>query len=534
LVPGKKPLHRYRFPKQETAIRAGKDVESATGRFGKVIAIDLTAHEVTIKRTAKSVDATSVFSATVIATQGMTESLLRLGAWVAEHGIDAPGEHRAARDLLLRRPPRLAGDEAPLQMTLLDAIDGPTLRRRGENAVDAASRLALALDGGVLAIQGPPGSGKTFTGARVIVDLVRSGRKVGVSAVSHAVIRNLLRAVAEADAGVRCSRKRGQDETQEEDPTAVADNDAALAAITGGEVDVFGGTAHMWAREEFAGAVDVLVVDEAGQMSLAMTLSASPAAHSLILLGDPQQLDQPIQAAHPEGAGVSALRHLLGDAKTLPPERGLFLDETWRLCPKIGSFTSEVFYERRLECRPGLERQALTGATPFAGAGLWFLGIEHEGNQSSSAEEVEAIAALTAALLHRAAFRDRNGAEHPLTWEDLLIVAPYNAQVSDLAAKLPEARVGTVDRFQGQEAAVVVYSMTTSSPEDAPRGMDFFFSPNRFNVATSRARAACILVGSPRMFEPECRTPKHMRLANAFCRYRELSTEVLPGALSRE
>jgi uncharacterized protein len=155
---------------------------------------------------------------------------------------------------------------------------------------------------------------------------------------------------------------------------------------------------------------------------------------------------------------------------------------------------------------------------------LWFVPVEHEGNQSSSPEEVERVAAIVGALLSGGiSWIDRAGESKRLARDDILIVAPYNAQVSALSERLPDARVGTVDKFQGQEAPVVIYSMATSSPEDAPRGMEFLYDLHRLNVATSRARCVCIVVASPRLFEPECRTPHQMRLANALCRYGELA-----------
>src|SRR6185503_1183740 len=201
----------------------------------------------------------------------------------------------------------------------------------------------------------------------------------------------------------------------------------------------------------------------------------------------------------------------------------------FRLHPDICRLTSELFYEDRLKPVPGLETQAILGGGPIAGAGLWFLPVAHEGNQSSSPEEVKEIAALVNRLLGSARWRTRDGTEQPLTLQDILVIAPYNAQVADLLERLPDgARVGTVDRFQGQEAPVVIYSMTTSSPADAPRGMEFLYSLNRFNVATSRARCACIVVGSPRLFEPECQTPRQMQLANACCRYLELARDLKP------
>jgi len=469
----------------------------------------------------------SVFAHKVVGTAVMAESLLRLAEPIAAHGLEGDGVNPAARDLLLRRPPRIAGH------------DGTPLARPNENGLDAARRLAAGLVEGTLAIQGPPGSGKTYTGARMIADLVRAGKRIGVCANSHKVIENLLEEVVEAAAelgiGARAMRKVSETSAPEERHPKIAEaetNEEARSALASRQVRVLGGTAWLWSRPEFAGSVDVLFVDEAGQLSLATTLAITPAAPALVLLGDPRQLDQPILGSHPPGTAVSALEHVLGEAATIPPDRGLFLEETWRLPPAICAFTSELFYERRLEPHAGLERQAVLGDGPFAGAGLWFAPVAHDANQSASREEVAAIAALVRSLLDgRTRWRDRHGVEAPLGPEDVLVVAPYNAQVADLAAHLPAGvRAGTVDRFQGQEAPVVIYSMTTSTAEDAPRGMEFLYDPNRFNVATSRAKCACIVVGSPRLFSPDCQTPRQIRLANAFCRYLEMAREVRPPA----
>jgi uncharacterized protein len=242
------------------------------------------------------------------------------------------------------------------------------------------------------------------------------------------------------------------------------------------------------------------------------------------MLGDPQQLEQPLQGTHPPGVDVSALQHVLGDHETMPAELGRFLNETWRLSPAICEFTSELFYENRLNPHAGLERQKLAGPTRFAGSGLWFVPAFHEGHQSRSNEEADAVKQIVDDLLQPGTFwTNMKGEDRPLCADDILIVAPYNAQVSSLAERLPHGRIGTVDKFQGQEAPVVIYSMTTSSAEDAPRGMEFLYSINRFNVATSRARCACILVANPRLFEPECRTPRQMKLANVLCRYLEMA-----------
>jgi superfamily I DNA and/or RNA helicase len=209
---------------------------------------------------------------------------------------------------------------------------------------------------------------------------------------------------------------------------------------------------------------------------------------------------------------------------TIGAEQGLFLGETWRLHPDICAFTSELFHENRRTAIPGLERQAIRSAGRIQGSGLHFLPVVHQGNQNSSPEEAEAIGKLVAEILGSwTTWMDRKGVESAVTLEDILIIAPYNAQVFDLKGKIPGGRIGTVDKFQGQEAPIVFYSMTTSTHADAPWGMNFLYSLNRLNVATSRARGLSVLVCSPALFEPECKTPEQMKMANAFCRYLELA-----------
>ena len=190
----------------------------------------------------------------------------------------------------------------------------------------------------------------------------------------------------------------------------------------------------------------------------------------------------------------------------------------------------------RLHPREGLEHQKIEGHPWLGESGLWFVPVRHEGNRNASAEEVECIAGIVDSLLQSGVnWIDDKGQNRPLRVDDVLIVAPYNAQVSDLFNRLPpKALVGTVDKFQGQQAPVVIYSMTTSSPEDAPRGMEFLYSLNRLNVATSRAQAAVIIVGSPRLLEPECRSPRQMQLANALCRYAEMAQAVEPALWTRQ
>jgi uncharacterized protein len=370
----------------------------------------------------------------------------------------------------------------------------------------------------------------------MICELVAAGKKVGITATSHKVVQNLLRSVEHEAKGRKLhARLAHKDEPdKDESPSSVRftnDNGEARALLASGEIDVLGGTTWLWTRPEFAKSVDVLFIDEAGQMSLANALAVTRAAHGLVLLGDPQQLDQPRKGVHPDGIAVSALEHVLGPGvKTMPPERGIFLPETRRFGSKICAFTSEVFYEGKLVPSPALdlERQALAGG-PIDGAGLFLVEVTHEGNRSASDEEVEVVARLAEHLLARGSkWIDAGGKTAQLESAHILVITPYNAQLARLADRLPErVEVGTVDKFQGRQAPVVIYSMATSSPELAPRGMEFLYSLNRLNVATSRAQCAAIVVASPRLFEPECRSPEQMKLASALCRFREMATIVV-------
>jgi uncharacterized protein len=300
-----------------------------------------------------------------------------------------------------------------------------------------------------------------------------------------------------------------------------------MRAGLGSHAQVGGATAWYWAREDEKDSVDVLFVDEAAQMSLANVLAISGAAKTLVLLGDPQQLDQPVQGSHPYGTDVSALSHLLYGEETIPDDQGLFLEETWRLHPSICAFTSELFYAGKLEAREHNAIQAIQTEGLISGAGLWYLPVQHEGNVNASPEEADAIERLVSDLLAGSpTWTDRENKTRPLTIDDILVITPYNAQVFEIQQRMPNLKVGTVDKFQGQEAPIAIYSTATSTPADAPRGMEFLYNLNRFNVATSRAKCVCVLVSSPDLMEADCRTPKQMQLANAFCRYRELATSI--------
>jgi len=523
---------RFRFPAQEMAIDVGDKAvwpipagpgEEPDTITAAVEALDLDDRTVVLSINEKAMQSlpTSVFKDPVVGAKSLEEAMLAFAEHIRDNGFDNDSPYAAASELLRARPPRRPG--------VTEA-----LRRDDEDAVQALVRLCNELDGGVLPVQGPPGAGKTTQGAKAILALAAAGKRIGITAVSHKVIDNLLVAVRKAD---NASSRPQHLHLVHKDDAHDGVGGVEFAKSSGEALDriapgtIVGGTAWLWAHPDAIARLDVLVIDEAGQMALAQALAAARAARNLVLLGDPQQLEQPTRGAHEDGADVAALVHLLGPAQaTLRAEQGLFLDRTYRLHPAVCAFTSEAYYEGRLQSNCGLERQRIEGATPFVGAGLFLVEVAHQGNQAQSLEEVDAVVAIARSLLQPSTtLTDADGKTRALEPKDILVVAPYNSQVSALRRALADAhvdRVGTVDKFQGQEAQVVIYSCASSSPEDAPRGMAFLYDPHRFNVATSRACSTVIVVANPRLFEPDCRTLEQMGWATGFCRFEEMAVKV--------
>jgi predicted RecB family nuclease len=521
-------VRRYRFQPQDHKFRPGSkpiDPDPRHGDFGapagEILAIDDVHGTLDLKVGPKRqpFHPTALIPGKPIPARAMQDALIRIADHVIEDGMEGPGPYRAVRELLMRRTPRVAGN-----------VMGERLVRDGESPLDAARRIAIALDETVLPIQGPPGTGKTYTGARMIVELVRRGKRVGIAAQAHKAISNLLREVCEAAAteGVAFRAIQKCDSGDEVDGhdgvRVVTENADVERALAEGEVDVVAGTAWLFAREQMEGTVDVLFVDEAGQMSLANVVAMGGSASSIVLLGDPNQLPMVSQGVHPDGAGASALEHVLDGATTLDDRRGLFLGETWRMHPDVNDYVSTAFYAGRLDAHPSTRVQRISSDDPLVdGTGVRFVPMSHEGNASRSTEEANRVADVVAGLIGRP-WTNRHGVTAPIAPRDLCIVAPYNAHVAAIAKALEERLgpteripVGTVDKFQGQEGAIAIYSMASSSRDDAPRDMDFLYSRNRLNVAVSRARAVAVVVANPRLLEANCRTPEQMRLVNALC-----------------
>jgi predicted RecB family nuclease len=388
------PTDVYSFPPQDCEIQVGDTVRTKSNKFGEVVDIDLANQLVRIKKTKKTAQdhpRCLYVDPTGPNTDVLADSLYRLGEYVRDYGIHDTGPYQCARDLLSRRSPRFTGGR--------NAIDFG-----GIDVVQTAEALALNLQDSVLAIQGPPGAGKTYTGSRMVYELVKRGKKVGITANSHKVISHLLHGVLEVAQkegikNVDCHQKVNEIPASPAPGVSYStENVSPLDALRSG-CSVVAGTAWMWARPDYFEAVDVLFIDEAGQMSLANVLAIAQCAKSVVLLGDPQQLEQPTKGSHPDGADSSALEHLLGGKKTISTEAGLFLEHTWRLHPAICRFTSEMFYDARLRSIAGLDVQRVAGATLFDHSGLWFVEVEHNGNRNRATEEVRAIEWLLRELL---------------------------------------------------------------------------------------------------------------------------------------
>lgn len=405
-------------------------------------------------------------------------------------------------DVLLRRTPR--------------QFSG-SLFNSGDSVKDITASL-MDSDGSYVAVQGPPGTGKTYVGAHVIADLAKAGWKIGVVAQSHAVVEHLMNSVKKIDSTIPLA-KRGQ--SAKSQPSYHHDDVAGWALGQSGGY-VIGGTVWTYSRDEIRLlGLDLIVIDEAGQFSLANSLAVISAAKRALLLGDPQQLPQVSQGKHPEPVNESVLAHLLGDKKTMPSELGYFLDTTFRLHPIIAKAVSRLQYEDRLHADARCERRSLEGIDP----GIHVIDVEHLGNTVSSIEEADELLARIPQLLGRNwTGVDSDGqptSPQPLGEEDILVVTGYNAQVRYLKSRLKAAgyhgiKVGTVDKFQGQEAPIVFVSMVTSSSEDLPRGIEFLLSPNRLNVAISRAQWACYILRSPHLAVMEPTSPDGMVMLGKF------------------
>ncbi|MDO9225269.1 MAG: TM0106 family RecB-like putative nuclease [Pseudomonadota bacterium] len=513
----------YSYPEQEFKLRQGDAClrTDTTQNFGKLGAIDEDQRLLEIRLSKKKGEdleiptAISISAGGPIDTTPIKEALFRL----ADGLLEDKGRFAAALDFLRKAPPRIRGHEP-----------GQPIIDESREALPQIVEAVVNLDHSTLFIQGPPGAGKTYTGSHLIAELIARGYRVGITSNSHKAIHNLLAGVEKrADergqnfAGIyKASSVAPDSEFKSRRIASVRSNDLVFLNMGNPHVQLFAGTAWLFSAAAFADQLDYLFVDEAGQVATANLVAMATSARNIVLLGDQMQLGQPIQGIHPGESGLSALDFLLEGRATIPPDQGVFLATTWRMHPDVCRFISDAVYEGRLYPEPKNAEQRLIlkpDAHPLLRpTGLVFVPAIHDACAQRSEEEARIVLALYQSLLAQS-YRDRDGREHPMTPENILVVAPYNMQVNLLRRTLPEdARVGTVDKFQGQEAEAVIVSMTTSNGDTLPRYIEFLYSKNRLNVALSRARCLALLVASPALADIPCATVEQMGLVNLMCR----------------
>ncbi len=505
----------YGFPEQDFKLRSGLQVRRCDNAApaGTIQALDEDRCTVTLRIGAKAPElplTLSIGPSGPINADAMRDALFRVGDALAA----GDGKFQAGFELLQRNLPRFVNGtpSGPLVLGKLPLV---------EEVAD----LVGSLDRSYLVIQGPPGSGKTYTASRVIVSLLQRGNRVGVAANSHKAVHNVLDAVEKHAAelafafdGIKKASRNNEDSVYE---GSFISSEFTNPEVAGAGAQLIAGTAWLFSDPQFEGALDYLFVDEAGQVSLANVLAMGTSAQNIVLLGDQMQLGQPSQAVHPGRSGLSALDFLLEEVATIPETQGVFLPDTFRMHPDVCRFISDAVYDGRLRSAPKTEQQRLeldvNAHASLQQTGLRFVAVQHDGCSQRSEQEATVVATLYENLLTQR-WIDCSGTVRQLTAADILVVAPYNMQVNLLKRTLgPEARVGTVDKFQGQEAAVVIVSMTTSSGEFLPRDIEFLYSRNRLNVAISRARCLALVIANPALLYVQCSTPEQMRLVNTLC-----------------
>lgn len=512
-------LYTYRYPEQEIKFSKGDAcirVDSLEG-VNSIESLDEEKRSVKLKvgNTKKLPKLLTISKSGPIQTSVLKDALLRF----ADSYIKEENRYQAIQALLSKELPKIQNHQLGLPI-----ISNET--EVTQQVIDAINNLQNSY----LFIQGPPGAGKTYTGSHVIVDLLKRGKKVGVSSLSHKAINNLLAAVdtLAQEQNIAFQGIKKSDNNRPETHF----NGKFIGNIFDNKIDIansnlIAGTAYLFARPEFDQQLDYLFVDEAGQISLANLVAMATSACNIVLMGDQMQLGQPIQGTHPGESGKSALEYLLGDEATIAPESGVFLATTWRMHEDVCRFISEAVYDGKLHPEPHNQKQRLilqpNAHKTLKTTGIGFLPVEHAGCSQRSEKEAILVKDIYQNLLQQS-YQDKNGNKHPMTADDILVLSPYNMQVNLLKRILPEdARVGTVDKFQGQEAQVVIISMATSSGEELPRDIEFLYSKNRLNVSISRAKCLALLVASPALMAVKCNTIEQIALVNTLCQLQDYS-----------
>ena len=514
--------HTFLFAEQETKLRTSTQATIAqTGNSVSKLEIDDVVRRVSFHNSTKNEPLPSQIAlgpGKPIPSKALVAAIFRF----ADTLIEGKYRYPALNDYLMQQIPSIKGHNK-----------GEPIVRLSGAAIEEIAHAVANLNKSYLFIQGPPGAGKTYTGSHVIVHLMQRGFKVGISSNSHKAINNLLTGIEKVanQKGYTFSGAKKCTAGNEFGGQFIKDvlNNKDISSKLGHNYgyQLVAGTAWLFADADMDQKLDYLFVDEAGQVAVANLVAMGTSAKNIVLLGDQMQLGQPVQGIHPGRSGESSLEYLLNGMATIPPEKGIFLATTWRMHPDVCSFISNVVYDGRLMAEPGNATQGLildsSAHTALKPTGITYVPVEHDACSQRSQEEALIVQELFNSLLTQH-YRDKKGVLHPITLDDILVVAPFNMQVNLLVKMLPNgARVGTVDKFQGQEAEVVIVSMATSNGDYLPRDIGFLYSKNRLNVAISRAKCLAVFIANPALMSIQCSTPEEMALVNTLCWVREYS-----------
>lgn len=511
----------FKLKKGDTANIANSELVSQPSRAGKIISIDHHEHIIKISRATKSGYLPDIIS---IGPDGPAKiDLLEKSIFkFVDSLVEGENKYHAIQSILNKEIPRIKGIKQGEKIIKKNDYD------------NEIPEIISQLDNSYIYIQGPPGTGKTRQAANTILKLLKDGKKVGVTANSHKVIHNLIDRViyfAKKDnfkfKGLHKHSARDEytiyiekDVNENEYINSVSDSLDFNFLYEKKNAGLFSGTKYHFVHPVNEEKLDFLFIDEAGQFTIADVLSVGRVAKNIVLIGDQNQLGSPVEGVHPGESSKSILNFLLGDLETIPEDRGIFLDTTHRLHPKINEFISNNFYDGKLICHKDNKLRSinLSGHPIIKSEGIFYIQADHEGRSQKSIEETEIVKKLVKQFLGKDLL-DSKGKKKKLDINDILVVSPYNAQTNFLSENLDKgAKVGTIDKFQGQEASITIISMTSSDADCLPRDLDFIFDKNRLNVALSRSQLISIVIFNPKLLDTYPTTKEQIILLNNFCK----------------
>ena len=509
-------IYTYKYEDQEFKIKAGKEATLANNldpeikdRAGSIISIDHDKKIVTIKRgtsQGRLQDNISIGPPPPFKTDKLEASTYKF----IDSVIEKKNKYNALISILLKQNPKIKGIK-----------EGDKIIKT-HDFTSEIPKIISNLDNSYIYIQGPPGTGKTTQASNAIVELLKSNKKIGITANSHKVIHNLLDKIENISSGVpfrglKMGRSTDEDTIYNSQHIKTSSNEKDfIDGLNSNNTLIYAGTKYHFSSSYYDSKLDYLFIDEAGQVSLADIIAIGSVAKNIVLIGDQLQLGQPIKGSHPGESGKSILDFLLEGKDTIPAHRGIFLNKTYRLNSKINEFISNNFYEDKLVTDVITDKRKISFDKKhiIKKEGVHHISMDHKDNIQKSIEEGQVIKKILNEMIGLKYF---DGAkDRKLTLEDFLIISPYNAQVNYLMSVLKNAKVGTIDKFQGQEAAVTIISMTSSDSDILPRNKEFFFNRNRLNVAISRAQCVSIILFNPELLKTSPRSVEQIKLLNNF------------------